>query len=162
MSEQMNDYIELGGMVTDQDAQAWDGSVNFPDPGEYLFEVVGCDKGQSRKGTPQVEITFEVADGEATGKRMKGWYALTERAIGRLCAVLNACGVRLDERGGFSTQAVIGARLIATVAENTYTVTDPVTQEPITKTNVKLMGEKALPKAPPAKKGSPSARVQGR
>lgn len=150
-------YIEIGGWVKDKDnlaAQAWDGEAGprIP-PGDYLVDITSAAKTVSGTNKPQVEATFTVAEGEHEGATLKGWYVLTERAIGRLINLLTACGLELDERGGFDVNALVGNRLNIKVIENTYeSGENPVTGEKVMKTNSKVMGERAyIPPAPPKK-----------
>lgn len=156
------DYISLDGIVDNVDEQAWDGTGSDPvPPGEYKFEVMDVKQGKSpRKNTPQLELTLEIVEGDLKGRRTWARYYLTDKAVGRLLNVMKACGVGLDDRKGFSLQAMIGARIIATVTHEAYQDgINPVTQAPIMKTSTKITGEKAIevPKAP-APRGAQAAR----
>lgn len=154
------DYIELGADV-DQDTEGWDGSMGeFPSFGEHVFEITGALKEPSKKGTPMAVLSLEVAEGDEKGRTIKAWYPLTPKARGRLINVCNAVGLRLDERGGFSLQALVGGRLMASVVENRYSVVDAQTQERVEKTGSKVMFEKPLPRPPKA--GRASERIQRR
>lgn len=150
-------YIELGAWVkdpTDIAKQAWDGESGpkIP-PGQYLVDITEAERNVNGKNNPQVQVQFTVAEGEQAGATLRGWYVLTEKAIGRVLNLLQACGLALDARGGFDVAALVGSRLYITVVENTYEAGEnPVTGEKITKTNSKVMGEKAyVPPAPPKK-----------
>lgn len=160
-TEQQDDgYIEIGGWLKDQDdpfKQAWDGAAGpkLP-PGEYLVDVTEAKKSMSNAKNPQVEVQYTVVEGEHEGATIRAWYAMTEKAIGRLLNVLQACGLALDARGGFSITALVGQRLHIGVMDNTYEKgRNPVTDEPIMVTNSKVFGEKAY--VPPRPQGKSAA-----
>lgn len=160
MAENYMNYVELGADI-DQDADGWDGSqAEFPSFGEHVFEIIGVLKEPSKGGTPMAVVSLEVVEGDEKGRTIKAWYPLTVKARGRIINLCNAVGVRLDERGGFDLDTLVGGRLMASVVENRYSVVDAQTQERVEKTNSKVMFEKPLP--PPAKAGKASERLQRR
>ena len=151
--EQFMDYIALGDMVSEE-TTLWDGQGGKGPPvGEYDFEILSAIRKQSSKGTPQVEVKFKViTPGEAEGMTCNGWYALTQKAIGRLLCLLNAANVPLDQKNGFSINQLVGATIHASIVETTYK--EPNAMAPgefITKTSTRLQQE--VPIAKPAAKG---------
>lgn len=139
------DYIELAGVVTNPEEQAWDG-INMVDVGTYDWEITGVVKGASSKGTPQLEASLKVVSkGPMEGKKMKAWYYMTPNSIGRLLNMLKAAGVPLDAKMGFNPQQLIGKRMRATVTHETSTVENQMTGAKTPKTSAKIVGEKPIP-----------------
>jgi hypothetical protein len=81
-------------------------------PGEYVLDLVEIEQKTSKAQNSMLVVTFEVAEGEFAGKKLTGWYTLTDKAMGRIKKLQIACGARLDK---IRTSELRGARIIATV-----------------------------------------------
>lgn len=157
MSENSLGYLDLG--LTD-DVEVWDGSISYVNPGEYVVEVVQVDGGQSNAGGRKMVLHYEVK--EAIGDRAEENADQVGRTIiqsqslntsdpksgkviaSRLKSVITALGVELDKRGGFNADDLIGAQMVCEVISDTYTKTDPVTQEKIERATIKVIRERHL------------------
>lgn len=157
MSENSLGYLDVG--LTDE-VDVWDGSVSYVNPGEYIVEVVQVDGGQSNAGGRKMVLHYEVK--EAIGDLAKENADQVGRTIiqsqslntsdpksgkviaSRLKSIVTALGVELDKRGGFNADDLIGAQMACEVISDTYTKTDPVTQEKIEKATIKVIRERHL------------------
>jgi hypothetical protein len=157
MSENSLGYLDLG--LTD-DVEVWDGSVSYVNPGEYIVEVVQVDGGQSNAGGRKAVLHYEVK--EAIGdlaeenKDQVGRTIIQSQSLdtsnpksgkvvaSRLKSIVTALGVELDKRGGFNADDLIGAQMACEVIADTYTKTDPVTQEKIERATIKVIRERHL------------------
>jgi hypothetical protein len=81
-------------------------------PGEYALDIVGLVQDTSKKGNSMIVVDFAVAEGEFAGQQLKGWYTLTDKALGRIKKLQMACGARLDK---IRSEEIMGARILATV-----------------------------------------------
>lgn len=81
-------------------------------PGEYVLDCVDIIQDTSKNQNSMLVVTFEVVEGEAAGKQLKGWYTLTDKALGRIKKLQIACGARLD---AIRSAEIRGARIRATV-----------------------------------------------
>jgi hypothetical protein len=104
--------IEVEGLA---EAKAWGGEGFAPEvpPGEYLLSIATVARGTSKKGNATVIVEFEVADGEYAGKRLKNWYTLTDKAIGRVQSLKKAVGATMDDK--IRSDELVGSQLYATV-----------------------------------------------
>ena len=147
------DYVDLN--LNDEAVQPWDGTQNPafepPDPGDYTLGVIDANVTQSKKGNPTLLINFRVvSEGPMKDKECRQWYSLNQTAgsRGRLKQLILAAGVIIDERGGFSAQALVGAQIQATIAHEDYNV---VTKDgaQVTRTGARVIKEREVPKDPP-------------
>jgi hypothetical protein len=104
--------IEVEGLA---EAKEWGGESFAPEvpPGEYLLAISSVARGTSKNGNSTVIVEFEVADGEYAGKRLKNWYTLTEKAMGRMQKLKRAVGATMDSK--VRSDELLGAQLYATV-----------------------------------------------
>lgn len=77
--------------------------TNIPD-GEYIGDLKEMKLGESKKGRTQVELTWEVADGDLAGKTQKQFYGLSDNAgnadevgMGYFKNVCEVLGIDLSE-----------------------------------------------------------------
>jgi hypothetical protein len=125
------------------DVQSWNGvSESIPPGSDYLLRVAEVAQTQSSKGNPQMEVTFEVADGALAGRRVKMWYSGADKARGRAKNFIEACGLSLDQQGGLDDQALLGRIIVADAVNNSYDKPDPVTGQVVTKTNIRIENER--------------------
>jgi Protein of unknown function (DUF669) len=99
-----------------EDAKEWSGEggdfAPNVDPGEYTLEITDLQQDTSKKGNSMIVAEFTVVDGDFAGQKLKGWYALTDKAMGRIKQLQIACGARLDKIRG---DELIAAKIRATV-----------------------------------------------
>lgn len=148
-------YIDMN--LADPNLQAWDGVPSRLDQGDYQFEVVEATKGQTQAGNPALKATFKVvSEGDNLGRTMKQTYTLIDEgdaasaSRGRLKQLVQAAGIPLDERGGFSVEALIGCQVIGTVIhEEVAGRRLPNGQESEPKIFAKITQERPVPQARP-------------
>lgn len=124
----MGNYI---GDLNLNAVQEWDGDGGFNPPaeGEYLFRVTSVEAEKSSKGNLMLTTKLEVIGlpdgGETaeTGKEMTDWRSLkpVEACRKRIKALVTACEVEIDDKGGFDTDEFAGQEFIATVRHESYT-----------------------------------------
>lgn len=161
MADEGLDYLSLDGLVTDK-TRAWGGTAQSLPAGDYVGEISEVEKGESKEKNPTFIITYKVTEGEQKDQTIRGWYALTEKAIGRLYNVLQAIGVKLDKNKGFSPKAMLGLKLAFTVIEDVQEgELNPITQQKDTKKFSKVVNERAFRAngASQASKGQPEVRA---
>lgn len=125
MSFEYADYIEGMGL-NDDSLNDWAGERQQIMPGEYKLEVFEAVVKPSRKGDPMLQVTIVVAEGEAKGRDMLLWFPLkpgSKFCREKLRTFVNTCGCPIDENGGFSAQAVIGAQFNGIVGHEEYETT---------------------------------------
>jgi len=122
MSNEFSDYIDWMN-VADPELEPHDGERKMVDPGEYDFEITEVKQDQSRAGKPVLIVTASVLNGPNKGRTMRNWYSMAqdnEFARRRAKALLQATGVPVDGRGGFSAQAFVGCKFHGKVIEDTF------------------------------------------
>lgn len=67
--------------------------------GTYEVQILEVKQKTSKNDNPQVELLFEVQDGEHAGKRFRQWYTMTEKAAWRFAALCEAAGVAQQDTG---------------------------------------------------------------
>ncbi len=108
-------YVDLPEINIDlTNVPAWDGSQGPKLPiGAYTMDVVAAVPGTSKANNPTLEVTFKVADeNEWNGVELKKKYSLQPKALGRMSALMIACGAQLDK---IRPAELIGARIIVEV-----------------------------------------------
>jgi hypothetical protein len=149
MADNFTDYVDAG---LTSDVPAWNGEAQLTPPGDYEFSIAEVKRTTSSAGNPQLQVKFEVqrnADGSDTpykGRAVMGWYQETGEGRMRLKNLIQASGVELDARGGFSLSALTGKHLLATVKADSYVkVSAGADGEPTkeTKNTVKISKERA-------------------
>lgn len=125
------DYLSLDGIVTEE-TKAWDGERSSLPPGDYCGRITDVEKSTSSNNKPQLVVSFEVTQGEQKGRKMRNWYSLTQAAIGRFVNLLDAVGLKLDGKNGFSPLALKGKELVFGVYEDIQESgeTNPMTGQP--------------------------------
>lgn len=118
MSQQPHESVEinLDFDLSSEDIRDWGGEGFGPPevpPGEHVFDVVSVAQNTSKAGNSMLTVEFEVAEGEAAGKRVTGWYTLTPKALGRIKRLMMCVGARLDNK--IRTDEILGGKLRATV-----------------------------------------------
>lgn len=152
------DYIDLN--LNDPGLNAWDGSQTAYeplDPGEYTLEIIEANVQMSKKGNPTLVLQYKVvSEGPMKDRETRQWLGLANNpgSRGRLKSVTDAAGVPRDDRGGFSAQALVGARIVATVAHEENEDTNAA-GEKVMKTFVRVMQERP---AVQASKPAPASR----
>jgi hypothetical protein len=118
-----HESVEIELDLSSDDIRDWGGeSTNFvPEvpPGEHVLSIVACKQDTSKKGNTMIVVDFEVAEGEATGKRVRGWYTLTDKAKGRIKRLMMCVGARLDK---IRTDELVGGKIRATVTHENMPV----------------------------------------
>ena len=171
------EYIDMGLHEVDP----WDGTSSLLDPGEYVFRIDKIEGGQSNAGNPKMTVSLFVAEAldEANDKHVGVTvfqsYVLDRSkdfARKRLKALTEAVGVAVDDRGGFDPNALIEGEFLAEVRRETYTVTDPVTQEKEERPSQRIFRERPVeagngatetaPEPPPPKEDKPKETGRGR
>jgi hypothetical protein len=117
-----NDYIDWMN-VGDPELEPADGERKMVDPGEYDFEITEVKQDQSKAGKPTLVVTASVLGGPNKGRTMRNWYSLvgdSEFSRRRLLSLIQATGVPVDDRGGFSTQAFVGCKFHGKVVEEEF------------------------------------------
>jgi hypothetical protein len=111
-----HESVEIDMDLSSDEIKDWGGEQqNFaPEvpPGEHVLSVVACKQDTSKKGNTMIVVDFEVAEGDATGKRVRNWYTLTEKAKGRIKRLMMCVGARLDK---IRTDEIVGGKLRATI-----------------------------------------------
>lgn len=104
------------------EVKEWDGQgPALPEvpPGDYAMNIVNVaqDTVKSGKtaGQTQIKITFEVTDGDFTGKRVINNYSLSEAARGRLKKLIMAVG---GNPSRIHSDDLMGATCLVTVIHN--------------------------------------------
>lgn len=164
MAVDFTTYIDAN--LNDENLNAWDGSSSMIDPGEYLFEIVGADVGQSKKGNAQLEVKFKVADQNSPmhARECRAWYSLkldSTAARGRLLNLVKSAGVPIDTRGGFDSQALVGSQLFATVYMEDYETNDK-DGNPVTRTGTRVSKERPIEVAKPVAQPPAATTARGR
>jgi len=153
------DYIDMN--LADPAVKPWDGTSSRLPPGEYEFEIKTAGRDQSRKGNPVLVLENEVVNEcEQKGRTMRATFTLmtdSNASRQRLKNLTEACGVPLDDRGGFSSGALVGARYAAIVVHEEYSEMNTSTGQQETRTAARIQGEMAIPgavkQAPPPQAG---------
>jgi uncharacterized protein DUF669 len=144
------DYLSLDGLVTSE-TRAWGGETGagLP-PGDYKAKITEVVKDTSTNNNPQLVVQFEVLEGEHKSRKTRCWYTLTERAIGRLVNLLEAVGMKLDQKKGFAPKAMVGRELVIGVFEDKYEVggANGMTGEKEVKTSTKVFNERKVTEWP--------------
>ncbi len=96
------------------DIDAWGGEPRpLVPPGDYKLTVVGVENATAKSSQqPMVAVTFEVAEGEHAGMKVWNNYSLSPKALGRLKALMVACGASLD---AFRAREIMGQTIRASV-----------------------------------------------
>lgn len=118
MSEEFTDFeIQVPGLA---EANPWDGTSQPPlDEGEYVLQIVKFESKTSSNNNKMIAVTFEVVEpAELVGQKAWQNYALTDKAMGRIKALMVACGTSLD---AIRASEFMGAKLRATVVHNMST-----------------------------------------
>jgi hypothetical protein len=114
-----HDSFEIDMDNSSEEIKEWSGEGFGPPevpPGEYVVDVLSVGQKTSKaKGTPMLEVEFEVAEGDFAGKKLSNNYVLTDAARGRIKKLQNACGARLDK---IRSDELRGARIRVTVTHN--------------------------------------------
>lgn len=138
------DYLSLDGLVT-EDSKAWSGESASLPIGDYKAKIVDYENGTSSNQNPQSILTFEVTEGEYKGRKMRAWYTRTAKAIGRLLNLLQACGLALDGKKGFSPSALKGQELVIGITESiSEGEANPMTGKKETKVFSQVFNERPL------------------
>jgi hypothetical protein len=129
--------------------QPWNGaSVSIPPGEDYAFQIVEAkQEASSQKGTPQLRIDVVVLnDGDPRGRKGVFWYALTEKAAGRLRSLFDAVGgVPLDGTGSIANdQDFVNKQFVADVINDPYEKTNPATGQITTLDRSKIQNERSL------------------
>ncbi len=98
-----------------------DAPATLVDPGIYEIVVTDAVEGESRKGTPYIELSMEVLDGASKGRGLKDWVYISELAMWRVKSVLKAFEFQIPE-GEFelATASLIGQRARVEVKHELY------------------------------------------
>ena len=132
------------------EVDAWDGGSSGVLPiGEYLFEVTACAITNAKSsGNAQLEFDLIVVAGASTdacnGAGKKHWASLSPKAAGRVRNMLDACGVPMDEGGGFDSDQFVGTQFIAEVYEDSYEKANLTTGTVDTKITNKIRKERPV------------------
>ena len=164
----MAEFVDYIGMnLSDPGITAHDGRSQRVDPGTYDFEIKEAKFDQSRKGNRTLRVTVAVIDeSPMKGRSMVNSYVISddEFARRRMKALIQATDIALDPQGGFSREALIGARFTADVIIDTFDDIDAKTGQPVTRDVTKWQGERLYEGgAAPAAKAAPqqAAAPQG-
>lgn len=137
------DYISMN--LSDPSITAHDGRSQRIDPGTYDFEITKAVFDQSRKGNRTLRVTANVISEDAMkGRSMVCSYVISddEFARRRMKALIEASNIALDPQGGFSREALVGARFTADVVIDTFDDIDAKTGQPVTRDVTKWIGER--------------------
>lgn len=94
----MAEFTDFEIQVDVSETEAWGGeSRPLVPPGDYPLTVVGVEQKTSNSGNPMINVQFEVAEGESKGSYVWNNYVLTQKAMGRVKALMVACGAQLDK-----------------------------------------------------------------
>lgn len=109
-----NDFTDFEIQQSFDEVQAWGGEQRpLVAPGDYRLTVIHVEQKPSSNNQPMVAVTFEVADdGEQKGAKVYNNYSLQPQALGRLKALMVACGASLS---GFRASEIMGATIRASV-----------------------------------------------
>lgn len=149
------------------EVQSWGGeSELLPPADDVTFEIESvAQEVSSAKQTPQLAITARVVSaGELMGRKGKFWYIMgpkaKEASRARLKSLIEACGLNVDQQGGFDDQDLLNRQFVADIVNEPYEKTDPITGSSITKTAARIQNERPVGTAPAAKPASaaPAAR----
>lgn len=145
-------YVDAGLL----DVTPWDGASQTINPGEYHLRCTKVEGGLSAAGKAKMVMSYEVV--EPVGDRAEDNADMVGRTIvqsvslnlendtvrSRLAALVKALLGGPDARGGFDPNAFVGSEMIAEVAAQEYSKSNPLTQEPEVRTSIKIMRERSL------------------
>jgi len=98
------------------EVDAWGGEQRPLVPaGEYQLTITHVEQKPSSNNNPMIVVTFEVASGPEKGSKLWGNYVLTQKAMGRIKALVVACGGSLDV---IRASELMGATIEATIVHN--------------------------------------------
>jgi len=85
--------------------------------GTHGVTVDEVDTSTSSNGNPQIVVTFK----DDTGKTIRDWVTVTDRAMWRVQLLWEACGLPWPEGGGeIDENDLLGKRLLIVVAPDTW------------------------------------------
>ena len=107
-------------------------------------------------GNRKMVLTYEIKEalgdrgeenGDQVGRTIVQSQSLDtskDAVAGRLKSLFTALVGKMDKRGGIEADKLIGAQMVCEVISDTYTKIDPVTQEKIEKSTIKVVRERHL------------------
>lgn len=158
------DYIDMNLNEVD----AWDGASSLIPAGNYELEIAKIEGGQSRAGNPKMVITYKVTEAHeeaeenqaAVDRTVMQSYSLdasNDVTRRRIKALTLAAEVEIDTRGGFNPNDMIGARIFAEARLDTYTETNPTTQERVERNSLRIFRERPAQEAVAPQAAAPPA-----
>ena len=107
--------------------------VKDPEPipdGNYLASIVEAKEGTSKNNNPKIDLHWRVESGPFEGRYVFDTLTFTEKAAGRVKAVLKALDFPADFKGDVPLDDLIGKSAMITVGTEVSTEIDPNTGEP--------------------------------
>jgi hypothetical protein len=118
----MSQFTDFEDQVDLSQVQEFGGSGGGPalPPGEYMFDLVGFEKGTSSKNQPVYKVTVSVVealsgDTSLIGKQLQQSYSAQQQALGRIKQLGKAVGARMDR---IASADYIGGRFYASIVHN--------------------------------------------
>lgn len=112
-----------GGVVTIDGAKAAEGGgggKRVPE-GDYLVKITDTKRGESQSGNAQIIMTLSIQDGPKKNGDIRDYLTLTEAALWRVGALLDAIGMKYPKKAfKLDIGKLLGKELGVTVADDEY------------------------------------------
>jgi len=169
----MSEFTDFEVQVDLTDVKEWDGEQRPLVPaGDYKVTVIDVKSDNAKSsGNPVIKVEFEIDEGEYQGQKLFNTYSLSEKALGRIKALMVACGASLDK---IRASELLGQSIEVTVThEETQSPPDANGNPQPSKTFSRVMKERPIggdaqpepetkPAAkPPVTRGTQQQRTSG-
>lgn len=95
-------------------------SFQRPSEGEHVAKIVSADVKQSQGGNDMIVICFEVTKGQDKGSRVYENYPLSDNALWKLKAMLQAIGMKCDGKVQLDLDKLVGKMCLISVIDDEY------------------------------------------
>jgi hypothetical protein len=176
----MSDNKGLGYVDARLDeVEAWDGVASLVNPGEYIVEIEKVEGGTAQSGKPKMVLHEKIVEAldehndDQTGRVLIQSQSLdlsNDTVRKRIKAIVTACGVAIDARGGFNAGDLVGRQMLVEVTRGSYTKTNAITGTPEERETASVVRERPVPPledeepeaAPAPEEPKPATSARGR
>lgn len=95
-------------------------SYQRPSEGEHVAKIVKAEVKQSQGGNDMIVVCYEVTQGQDKGARVYENYPLTDTALWKLKAMLQAIGMKCDGKVQLDLDKLVGKVCLITVIDDEY------------------------------------------
>lgn len=95
-------------------------SFQRPSEGEHVAKIVKAEVKQSQGGNDMIVVCYEVTQGQDKGARVYENYPLTDTALWKLKAMLQAIGMKCDGKVQLDLDKLVGKVCLITVIDDEY------------------------------------------